>query len=477
MIVDFSIVNNSSDMPITFQRDFTDTELYSKIAEVVSEQDPGSLVDINSPYGDAEFHLIPRSGAFFIKEVYNHIKIDSSKKLDPVYLTKIDPEHNNYKFYELEQISGDTIRATYGRIGSKAGDRFGVRTYDYPKNMYFLKLAEKLHKGYQIQTDIYLSNSKKETSDGAEDSKITPEDLSTPGSRLFNLLLSYSKTYISQNCVSNVVTPNMVKETRKLIKYLYRLKTVKAFNKSLMKIMVISPRRVSNVQDCLANSTSDFQNILSREENLLMAMEAVVISQKPTTKKKKVRDFGEGFEVYIATDEQKKKVMSKLSDTLKPKVFEIYRVIPKKQQERFNNYIKSNNITHIKELWHGSKNCNWLSIINNGLLLNPNAEITGKMYGNGIYFAPTSLKSWGYTSYRGTYWANGSSDTAFMGLYACAYGNPYYPNTWGAFSQDFLDKQGCDCVHAKSGVANLRNDEIVFYNESAMVLNYIVEFK
>ena len=60
----------------------------------------------------------------------------------------------------------------------------------------------------------------------------------------------------------------------------------------------------------------------------------------------------------------------------------------------------------------------------NSLKLNPNAIITGKMFGHGIYFASSAMKSWNYTSYQGTSWQHGSSDCAFMGLYATAYGTP-----------------------------------------------------
>ena len=67
-----------------------------------------------------------------------------------------------------------------------------------------------------------------------------------------------------------------------------------------------------------------------------------------------------------------------------------------------------------KFLWHGSKNENWLNILGTGLKLNPNATITGKMFGKGIYFAPSATKSAGYTSMTGSYWANGRSNRAFM---------------------------------------------------------------
>ena len=62
----------------------------------------------------------------------------------------------------------------------------------------------------------------------------------------------------------------------------------------------------------------------------------------------------------------------------------------------------------------------------------PDAIITGKMFGNGVYFAPSSMKSWNYTSYRGTSWANGDADVAFMGLYATAYGTPKDVDIWDA---------------------------------------------
>ena len=111
----------------------------------------------------------------------------------------------------------------------------------------------------------------------------------------------------------------------------------------------------------------------------------------------------------------------------------------------------------------------------NGLKLHPDAPITGKMFGQGIYFAPSSEKSWGYTSYHNSYWANGNDDTAIMGLYATAYGNPLDVNTNAYYTDEALRKKGKDCVHAHAGT-QLRRDEIIFYNEDAMVLNYIVEF-
>ena len=217
----------------------------------------------------------------------------------------------------------------------------------------------------------------------------------------------------------------------------------------------------------LAKSKDDFARIIEREEDLVNAMNAVSGTSSSL-------DF-RGVEVYVATDDQRDKVVNRLNPQLQSKVKTVYRVIPKGQKEKFNSYLKKNNIKHVKELWHGSRNCNWLSIIQDSLKLNPNAQITGKMFGQGIYFAPQSLKSWGYTSYHGTRWASGNSNTAFMGLYAVAYGKPMDVTT-ARPSLTGKDLGVYNCVHAHAGTA-LLNDEIIFYDEDAILLNYIVEFE
>ena len=241
-----------------------------------------------------------------------------------------------------------------------------------------------------------------------------------------------------------------------------------------MKLLTVCPRKARYVDELLANSTGDFAYIMQREENLIQAMEAVATASTSPHQTDTFADIG--VEVYYANEKQKEQVLRHLNDQLIPKVKNIYRVIPGKQQKRFNKYIQEKGIDNVRQLWHGSRNENWLSIAKNGLLLNPNAVITGKMFGNGIYFATSSMKSWNYTSYRGTTWAGGTDDVGFMGLYAVAYGTPYDVSSSYHFTKAELNRLHADCVHAHAGTA-LRNDEIIFFDENAMVLNYIVEFQ
>ena len=69
-----------------------------------------------------------------------------------------------------------------------------------------------------------------------------------------------------------------------------------------------------------------------------------------------------------------------------------------------------------------------------------------------------------------------------MGLYATAYGTPYdvfdYVGISSSFDYDALQakQKGASCLHAHSDHGMLRNDEIVFYKENQLTINYLCEF-
>lgn len=459
----------------TETKDINEGELYHQIAEYISKSEAPDVINVDCPCGTAEYQLIKKGEAFFVKENYNTISISQTEPVPTVYLTMVNPQWNNYKFYKLEDCGNRNILATYGRIGADSNEMFGTRTHTYPKRMYFIKLLEKLNKGYKMN-DAYLEETEETEIDDSEDVK--EPDVETPAYQLISLLKSFATNYVQHTLTKTVVTQKMVDETKELLTQLYAITDdVEMFNNILLQILVLSPRKVSNVADLLAKGVSDFESIVNREDTLLMAMEAVVANHQPKhSRKPKIDDFNpNNIKIHIATEKQREEVLRHLNDNLKPKVKNIYRVIHPEHKKKFNEYLQEHNIKKVKQLWHGSRNENWLSILNNGLLLKPNAVITGKMLGNGIYFAPNSIKSWNYTSYYNTYWANGNSDTAFMGLYACAYGTPKDVTLPEQYDQNILDNEGFNCVHAHAG-SYLRNDEIVFYNEAAMLLNYIVEF-
>lgn len=459
--------------------------LYEEIAERLAKEDCTEPINVSVLDEECETHEIMyrislRSDTRFIVELSNTMP-DAflPTNISPVFLTCVNPATNAYKFYKLEKV-GEKVRATYGRMGTKKGDLFGERTFDYPLSMFWVKYQEKLSKGYVDRTELYMNKDKDESKN--ESPVAVSKKTEGPAETLFGKLAALAKRAVAKAEVKVPITPAIIKESKRLLDEMRGADDVKSFNDALLELVAILQRPVrtgdgSGVARLLAKGKQDFAGIIEREDDLIQAMEGSVIG-RPARRKSEDSFKEYGIEVFVATEKQKEQVMKKLSPALQGKVKEIYRVIPKQQKEVFDRYLKTHNIKTVKQFWHGSRNQNWLSIIMNSLKLNPDAIITGKMFGKGIYFAPSSAKSWNYTSYRGTSWANGSSDVAYMGLYATAYGKPYDVHTWGSSSdyKSMVKSNNADCLYAHKGNM-LRNDEIVFYNEDAILLNYVVEFE
>lgn len=125
-------------------------------------------------------------------------------------------------------------------------------------------------------------------------------------------------------------------------------------------------------------------------------------------------------------------------------------------------------------LWHGSRNCNVLSIMMNGLIIpRYNApNVTGRMYGDGIYAAHNSTKALNYST---GYWAgrNNKYTNAFLLVVQFKMGNIYFPKT----SLRNGPPKGYDSVHAKKGTASLYNDEYIVYSLNQQNILQLVELE
>lgn len=124
-----------------------------------------------------------------------------------------------------------------------------------------------------------------------------------------------------------------------------------------------------------------------------------------------------------------------------------------------------------KELFHGSRNCNILSILKNGLIIPPyNAgHVTGRMFGNGIYGAHHSTKSLNYS----TGWWSGTRNkysNSFLFIVNFSMGKTHI--TKHTLSSGA--PRGFDSVWAKSG-SGLYNDEYIVYKPSQSTITHLIE--
>lgn len=463
----------------TFSAKNTESDFFQRVAEeLVKIPYPNDAYIEVSGVGCAQFDLKERSGSLCINEVMNTLKFKECGDYKETYLTCIDAGRNNYKYYRLTPQVDGTVLASYGRIACD-GLKNGQRTFCYPGRMYWIKKLEKLSKGYVDQSEYCLT----EVCAKSGQALITDTDTSdsienVPGAlnELFQKLTGAAKVMVHLSLACDL-SIGMITRSRELLNSLYVSKDLEEFNAILSELLVVAPRKVSSVKFLMAKKPEDFSQILDREETLISAMETLLpesmihITEKAKKKAKKYQ----GLNIFHATEVQKALVMKHLPENLRRKVLTIYRVKNHTHEENFAHYLKKNHIDNVKLFWHGSRTENWFSIINKGLLLNPNAIITGKMFGNGIYFAHSAMKSWGYTSGRGAKWTNGTSNNSFMGLYATAYGTPLVCNSAHHYTKEEVTSHHANCVHAKAG-SQLLADEVIFYDEAAMCLQYIVEF-
>ena len=397
----------------------------------------------------------------------------------PKYLVMVTSDNHN-KFYKMEP-KGDHFYVEFGRVGA------GKQCTSYPISQWSKKYNEKIKKGYVDRTELVSDLIKKEkpTSDGykeIEDKAIA---------EIVSRLQAMAKKAVAENYTisSSKVTMAMVAAAQDQLAKMATMASasVQEFNQALIELFGIIPRKMGHVSSYIATQSSDYGKIIEREQDLLDVMRGQVYVppvQPVVTDDAQERGFTileeKGLVFEEATQDDIAVIKSALGSCA-DKFCRAWRVTNLATQKAFDDYVKDG--IKIKLLWHGSRNENWWSIVGSGLVLRPtNAVITGKMFGYGIYFATKARKSLGYTSLQGSYWARGSSSSAFMGLYEVAYGKPYdaysFDSRYYNLNYEGLQKMcpGANCFHAHEGQM-LRNDEIIVYKECQTTIKYLVELQ
>ena len=401
-------------------------------------------------------------------------------EIRPTYLIMVTTANNN-KYYNLFP-EGDQFRVEYGRVDATKTTR------TYPMSKWNAQISAKIKKGYQDVTDLKKDLVQEISASNPESSYREIENAAIKA--IVEKLQSMARETIQKNYTvkASSVTQDMVDAAQKIIDDLANNSaTVEEFNGNLLKLFTVIPRKMGNVRDYLADNAEEFASIISKEQDLLDVMRGQICVKRDdepvrTVEKKQqtiLEELGLVMEETTADDVALiKTLMNESADKFK----KAWRVTNLKTQERFDKFVRENDIKDTRLLFHGSRSENFWSIIKTGLVLRPtNAVITGKMFGYGCYYAPRCAKSIGYTSLAGSYWAHGGNNVAYMALFDVAYGTPYdvysfdskYYNLDYNRLQQF--KPGANCLHAHADKGMLRNDEIVVYKEDQMTIKYLIE--
>ena len=403
------------------------------------------------------------------------------EEIKPRYLVMVTASANNNKYYK--QIPhGDSWTAEYGRVGSSPQRR------EYPMSQWNSKYNEKIRKGYVDQSDLVEDLIQVEKPKKSEYREIENRAIA----EIVERLQAMARKAISDNYTisSNKVTQAMVDEAQDVLTSLIDAKDVDTFNETLLKLFTVIPRKMGNVKDYLAEKSDDFSRIIQKEQDLLDVMKGQVVQKQIIDENSEKDDIQNENTILeqlgLVFEECSTKDIAVIKDALgscSDRFYQAWRVKNIRTQKRYDDFVRENRITNTKLLFHGSRNENWWSIINSGLVLKPtNAVITGKMFGYGVYYAPKARKSLGYTSLDGSYWVRGDSKFGFMALMDVAYGKPYDVHSFDRKYYDFDYQKlqqacpGANCLHAHEG-SMLRNDEIIVYKEEQCTIRYLIELR
>lgn len=134
-------------------------------------------------------------------------------------------------------------------------------------------------------------------------------------------------------------------------------------------------------------------------------------------------------------------------------------------------------VGNVKELWHGTRIGNLLSIMKGGFVIPPSnsSHCTGRMFGNGVYFSDQSTKSLNYAMGYAPGQRGGVSYDCFMFVNDVAMGKEYIPS--GPSSSLDATKLGYDSTFAMANRSGVMNNEMIVYRTHQINPRYLVEFQ
>jgi poly [ADP-ribose] polymerase len=397
-----------------------------------------------------------------------------------VELVCVGTEINNNKYYRMQENADGTFTARWGRVGGHESSK-----------VYPMKDWDKTYRKKTTERDGYIY--KDVTALRADVKTVQYKELTNPIiSKLLSTLQSYSKQSIVDNYTvsSESVTKAQVDRAQEVLNQVTdliqnkRSATAQVINELFRELYITIPRKMKKVQDFLLSELdlTRAREIIDNEQQVLdvMAQQVSTASNASTEGETSTLEDALGIKIEIIKDSKEIDEIRTLMGADVSKYRNAYRITNKSTQRVFEDQLGKSFKPWKKLLWHGSRNENWLNILQTGLVLRPtNAIITGKMFGYGIYFADKCSKSMGYTSLSGSYWARGNSRQGFMALFDANTGMELrvdrHESWMPSLTYDSFSKKGqYDSLFAKGG-SDLRNNEFIVYKQNQCTVKYLVE--
>lgn len=412
-----------------------------------------------------------------------------------VYLINVDAAENINKFYEITENNDKSIDVKYGTVGENEHiHHFTVGERNFDK-----MVSAKLDRGFIDYTALHSEKTSKESNYGDLKYEPIPDEAIN---EFIEMLIKSSNDFMKSNYTIEAkdITQKMIDEAENDINNLIDIASddnntneVWRFNESLTELLRDVPRKIDNINDYLAKTSEDFATIIEREYQMLNNIKGQILPAVEIQNNGKSGTVLEayGLKVKEATYAQEDFLTSKMGYDYRGQKCErrfvrAYVVENERTDRAYEKFCNEHNLTKedTRLFYHGSKVENWFSIMKSGMMLNPDAKVTGKMFGAGIYFAPELRKSLNYMDTKGSHWNNGQRDTGYTAVFSVALGKCFVP-TYEQFKQQFSRrnfnksnlKDGCLSVYGSAKKIGLENDEYIVYDESQCTIRYLLEMK
>jgi poly [ADP-ribose] polymerase 2/3/4 len=418
-------------------------------------------------------------------------------------LVKVDGSANNNKFYEITWNDDDSVTARYGRNGDQGvTEQKGYGEAAFNKVYKAKTSASKGYKEVDVLTSVgataITSSTTKPASSLAEIAKRDIGGNNPVMSKLLEKLATINKYQLLQatgdqidivdgvvRTVLGPVTLDSVTKARSELLELDSFIKNKDFGSDyishLNQYLTYIPQKVPRKRgwgDTFFTEHSSFQ----KQNDLLEQIETSIKNYKPVDPKtpadtKEVdRVFGHSMKIVedsAIINKIKKFYESNMNSRHACSHLEIKRIYEISNPDSENRYKDvSTKLGNEMQLWHGTRAFNVLSILKGGLIIPTSAggyHITGRMFGDGLYFSDQSTKS---LNYAYGYWGGGGYDNqCFMFLADVAMGKAYTPS--GPTQRIPSGYDSCLAIGGKSGV---QNNEMIVYKLAQANLRYLCEF-
>lgn len=422
-----------------------------------------------------------------------------------------DHNNNNNKYWYITLFDDATTLVEYGRVGAKGAKSDKQHDSDDKALKFYetkCKSKEKGKKGQEGYRKLdTMATSGTSTNSGPLDLEAIVEEQIKSSSVDTKKLLRYfikqnihnitSNTAITYNKQSGLfetpcgaVTKKSIDEARVILnsinKYMNHTdKCERRYGKLVSEYLMLIPMNIGmrgfNPNEIFGNSSD-----ITKQENILDSLEAtceaILNSATDEDGEKVTAPKVFDVEMDLVTDPDVIKHINKLYADTKSTQHVCHRMKPKRifalriGKMASNFEAKGKPLGNVKELWHGTRDGNILSILKGGLVIPKSNEghCTGRMFGDGIYFSDQSTKA---LNYAAGYWSGSRVNKCYMFLADVAMGKEHRPTSWSSNMHNIVRKNGTDSCFARGGKSGVKNNEMIVYKLEQANLKYLVEFE